>query len=79
MKNYANRRVRRKKIDYEMSCGGAYKKETCPWDICDWSWHYFGTEEDIKRQLRTRRYWDGLYMYETESEVDREFRRMKGK
>jgi hypothetical protein len=34
-KNQANRRVRRNKIDLELSKGG-YKKVYCSWEICDY-------------------------------------------
>ena len=36
MKNYANRRIRRKPVEFEIADGGSYRKLTCPWDICDW-------------------------------------------
>lgn len=52
MKNYANRRVRRKKIDWdgedEVGNHGWYKKVTCPWDICDWKWQ---VESSFKRYV----------------------------
>jgi len=34
-KKYANRKLRRKKLDHDYQ-HGAYKKDTCSWDICDW-------------------------------------------
>lgn len=36
-KQYTNRRLRRKGIDYEIPNGKAYKKVTESWDICDYS------------------------------------------
>lgn len=36
-KQYANRRLRRKGISYEIPNGKAYKKLNESWDICDYS------------------------------------------
>lgn len=47
MKNYANRRIRRKPIDYDMSSGGNYRKETSPWDISDWKFLLY-TDDQVK-------------------------------
>lgn len=47
MKNIANRRIRRKSIDYDMANGSNYKKETCSWDISDWKFLLY-TDEDVK-------------------------------
>jgi hypothetical protein len=41
MKNYANRRIRRKPVSHVIASGGNYKKETCSWDICDYKFFYF--------------------------------------
>lgn len=42
MKTYANHRVRHKE---EVPNGGAYKKFTCSWDICDWTWFWHSERE----------------------------------
>jgi hypothetical protein len=34
-KNYANRRIRRKCVGYEIANGSSYRKITDQWDICD--------------------------------------------
>ena len=36
-KQYANRRLRRKGVNYEIPNGKAYKKLNESWDICDYS------------------------------------------
>ncbi len=43
MKNYANRRLRRKPLDYEIANGNAYRKEQCSYDICDHKWLYYNS------------------------------------
>lgn len=43
MKNYANRRIRRKSVNYDIANGKAYRKESCSYNICDFYWlHYAG-------------------------------------
>lgn len=46
MKRYANRRLRRIKIEDTLADGKAYRKYTNPWDISDWSWLYY-TEQEV--------------------------------
>ena len=48
MKNYSNRRLRRLSVENSLASGGAYRKHTCPWDICDWKWFYFSKQEMIE-------------------------------
>jgi hypothetical protein len=39
-KNYANRRVRRKAVDFEIADGNSYRRMYDQWDICDWRFRY---------------------------------------
>lgn len=39
-KNYANRRIRRKSVEYVIADGSSYRKITDPWDICDFRLRY---------------------------------------
>jgi hypothetical protein len=39
-KNYANRKIRKKSIEYEIADGSSYRKITDPWDICDFRIRY---------------------------------------
>jgi hypothetical protein len=39
-KNYANRRIRRKCVEYDIADGSSYRKITNPWDICDFIIRY---------------------------------------
>lgn len=48
MKNYANRRLRRLSVEKTHANGKAYKKHTCSYDICDWSWFYFNDRDLIE-------------------------------
>lgn len=62
MKNYANRRVRRKQINLngeeETGNYGWYRKVTCPWDICDWKWQLESSfEQYVQEHERTYRHW----------------------
>ncbi len=41
MKNYANRRLRRKPVSIEFADGGSYKKFTCSYDISDYRCVWF--------------------------------------
>lgn len=50
--NYANRRIRHRKIDidggHDELMYGAYKKYSNPYDICDWRW--FETEHTLRER-----------------------------
>lgn len=82
MKNYANRRLRRKPIDLEDGVDpsrSAYKKFSCPWDICDWKCKYPESfEKYAQEQEDAMRRW-GLKMAESRKELLQEWHRAIGK
>lgn len=55
MKNYANRRVRRKSVTYVIANGKAYRKESCSYDICDHLWLHHTGRHRFYRQCKK---WD---------------------
>lgn len=54
MKKYANRVIRRKSIDYNIASGKAYVKETCQYDISDWTWFLWNCKsaKDVTVELK---------------------------
>lgn len=83
MKRYANRRVRRKSVDFEIADGRAYKKLVCSYDICDWKFLDHMTDEQLKRHIRDVTWYSWRTgknepLYEPD-DVMREFYRRKGK
>ena len=62
MKNYANRRLRRKSVDFNLSDGKMYKKLTCSYDICDWKSLYYTEAEVIKATQPRISQWTGLVL-----------------
>lgn len=54
-KQYANRRLRRKGIDYEIPNGKAYKKLNESWDICDY--HCLMSWKDYEVWCARPRWW----------------------
>lgn len=73
MKNYANRRVRKKPVDFDLADGNAYRRLTCPWDICDYKNPFFGTDDELKRQIEKCQ-----WLLDKDG-VEREFYHQKGK
>lgn len=57
MKKYANRRLRRKSVDYEMANGKAYRKENCPYDICDHKDLYYNSVQVMYATQYVLFYW----------------------
>lgn len=74
MKNYANRRLRRKSsFDDVFADRGWYKKTSCPWDICDWKFkcpHSF--EQYVIEQENSMRRW-GFKVAQSRKELQREW------
>ena len=54
-KQFANRRLRRKGIDYEIPNGKAYKKMNESWDICDYQ--HKETWEGYQKWWKNPRWW----------------------
>lgn len=54
-KQYANRRLRRKGINYEIPNGKAYKKMNESWDICDYQ--HKETWEGYQKWWKNPRWW----------------------
>lgn len=54
-KQFANRRLRRKGIDYEIPNGKAYKKLNESWDICDY--HCLMSWKDYEAWCARPRWW----------------------
>jgi len=51
MKNYANRRLRRKSpFDDVFANGNWYRRATCPYDICDFKWQLESSFERYVQQ-----------------------------
>ncbi len=81
MKNYANRRLRRKSVDEDIPSGASYKKNSSPWDICDWRCIYFEGYNEY-REWEVKPLWGYLFRnYEppTEEEMKRDYARMRSK
>ena len=58
-KQFANRRLRRKGIDYEIPNGKAYKKLNESWDICDY--HCLMSWKDYEAWCARPRWWSEPY------------------
>ena len=58
-KQFANRRLRRKGIDYEIPNGKAYKKLNESWDICDY--HCLMSWKDYEAWCARPRWWSESY------------------
>jgi hypothetical protein len=71
-KNQANRRIRRKAVEYDIQNGNAYRKEFCSWNICDHKSLYFGPECLIREEISRWRWVHG-------KDVDQIFYAMKAK
>lgn len=69
MKRYANRRVRH--IN-SIPSGGAYRKVTCSWNICDWTWIWHSRQEVI--DLYT-----AYPFYYTQKEIQKEISKLRRK
>ena len=57
-KNYANRKLRRNKLNHNLQYK-AYRKNFCSYDICDFYWR-FNNFEDYYR-WRLKHHYDGLW------------------
>lgn len=55
-KNYANRRVRRKSVEFFIPNGNGYRRLTCSYDICDWSWLFY-TESSLREYCNKEYPW----------------------
>jgi len=53
MKNYANRRIRRFPVTFDIADGCSYRKLTCSYDICDW--RFFEYVDSAKGYLVAKR------------------------
>ena len=58
-KQFANRRLRRKGIDYEIPNGKAYKRLNESWDICDY--HCLMSWKDYEAWCARPRWWSEPY------------------
>lgn len=79
MKNYANRRLRRKSAEEEIPNGRAYKKYQCSWDICDFASIYYGGYKEYKYWETGRRWYGGFRNPPSERELQRGYARMRSK
>ena len=57
MKKYANRRLRRKKLEHDYQ-HNAYKKHTESWDICDYGIVDISLQEYWERCVRSWHHWN---------------------
>ena len=80
-KKYANRRLRRKKLDHDLQ-HGSYRKDSCSWDICDYSWiETTNFENYYRRQVEHWLYlqshgWTKRKSFPTRKEVWNEYQKL---
>jgi hypothetical protein len=70
-KNQANRRIRRKPVEYDIQDGGSFHKEFEQYTICDYAFLYFGPPALVKEYI-------GTWTWKRDS-VDKIYSRMKFK
>lgn len=63
MKKYANRKLRRKKLEHNLQYN-SYKKDLCSWDICDYATVETKNFEEYYKSCIQRWHKWGRYTYE---------------
>ena len=80
LKNYANRRIRRMKIEEDIPNYNSYKKMFPSWDICDWYFMPGSFNAYYKDEVNSYQHYQNIYPWykkdkKTKEQIHQEYNR----